>query len=285
MSTEQKVGCRPVRIYLVMKDGPLPRSIKQVLPLIGNETSHVYVDDINNADLVFFLNVRDIEKEYDEKKFYTYIRTSDTDTIPQLPTNCTIIDDLGVISLIETINNVRNELKPIESTTTIIVQEKEIPLRLDALSILVIDDTPKHIASAKSGLAGHKLTVVTGYEEAMKILGESMINMQTCKNTMFDVVLTDLQMPMSSKTLGPDAFKLGQLVHYGIMLMIEAAHRGVQHVAVVTDLNHHADWLSAAFDHFCYPINIDGAKVLMMHAPMKDGAKDWAQALKILMKD
>lgn len=256
---------------------------------MGNESSHVYVENMDEADLVFFLNARDIEKEYNEKKFYAYIRISHEENIPRLPANCIIINDFGLIGLIETINKVREELKPLEIPVAEVVEEV-IPLRPDALRILVIEDTPKHIASAKSGLAGHKLTVATGYEEAMKILGESMIDMQTCKNTMFDVVLTDLQMPMSSKTLGPDAFKLGQLVPYGIMLMIEASHRGVKHVAVVTDLNHHADWLSAAFDHFRYPINIDGAKVMMMHAPMKkDGAdewvKDWAVALNVLMKD
>ena len=110
--------------------------------------------------------------------------------------------------------------------------------------------------------------------------------MQILGSEKFDIVLTDLQMPMSSRTLGPSAFKLGQLVPYGILLMVEAAHQGAKHVAVVTDLNHHADWVSAAFDHFSYPVQIEGAKVLMMHAPMdSDGSKDWAAALARLMKD
>jgi CheY-like chemotaxis protein len=275
MSDEQKVGYRPVRIHLAIKDGPLPRAIKQVLPILGNESSHVYVENMDEADLVIFTEMRDVERGYNKEKSYAYLQIPGTERSPRLSENCQKIDALNIMAgLLNAITEARKGLKPLETPVAEVVEEV-IPLRPDALSILVIDDTPKHIVSAKSGLAGHKLTVATGYEEAMEILGKEK----------FDVVLTDLQMPMSSRTLGPDAFKLGQLVPYGIMLMIEASHKGVKHVAVVTDLNHHADWLSAAFDRFRYPINIDGAKVLMMHAPMKDDAKDWAQALKILMKD
>lgn len=80
-------------------------------------------------------------------------------------------------------------------------------------------------------------------------------------------------------------FKLGELVPYGMLLMVEAAHQGATQVAVVTDLSHHNDPFSAAFDYFSgFSVKIDNAKVVMMHAPMKDGTKDWAQALAQLLK-
>jgi hypothetical protein len=54
---------------------------------------------------------------------------------------------------------------------------------------------------------------------------------------------------------------------------------------VVTDSNHHHDPFSAAFDRLGYPITIDNARCLMMHAELlESGAKDWAAALDRLMK-
>jgi len=255
-----------------MKDGAVSRSIKGVLPMVGNEESHVYVKTFDEADLVIFTEVRDIERGYSKEKAYAYLQTSKRDT-PHLPENCRTVG-CSLLELVYLIADVRKTLKPPEAPKTELVIP-EVPLRLDAPRILVIEDTPKHQASARAGLAGHKLTIATGYEEAMKILA----------NEKFDIVLTDLLMPMSSQTLGPDAFKLGELVPYGLLLKDEAAHQGATHVAVVTDLNHHTHWVAAAFDHFRYLVRIDGAKVLMMHAPMNaDGTKDWAQALADLME-
>jgi len=62
--------------------------------------------------------------------------------------------------------------------------------------------------------------------------------------------------------------------------MIEAARQGAKQVAVVTDLNHHTDPFSAAFDHFSrFPIQIEDAKVLMLHARITGEGKDWSNAL------
>lgn len=273
---KMQTGCRPVRIYLAMEDGALPRAITQVFGLVGEINSQSLVDNHADADLVLAHSIRNIEDGYDVEKTYGLIGFLRTDVPKWLPDN---IHTIGLAStLVELANLIQRvwlTLKPLEAKVTEPITP-EVPLLPDALRILVIEDTHKHRVSARAGLAGHKLTVVTGYVEAMKILS----------NEKFEVVLTDLQMPMSSRTLSNEAFKIGQLVPYGIMLMIEAAHRGAKHVAVVTDLNHHADWMSAAFDHFRYPIQIDGAKAKMMHSPMNgDGTKDWASALDRLMKD
>jgi CheY-like chemotaxis protein len=267
---------RPVRIRLAMEDGPLPRSIKQVLPIVGNETSHVFVETVDEADLVIFTDVREIERGYSQEKSYACLRLSNREERLRLPENCLIIPTVNIlVGLVDVINGIRARLQPLEVPVAKVVEEA-VPLRPDALRILVIDDTATHIVSAKSGLAGQKLTTATGYEEAMKTLGSEK----------FDVVLTDLHLPMSSKTMGSN-FKLGELVPYGVLLMVEAAHRGAKFVAVVTDLNHHADPFSAAFDYYSsFSVKIDGAKTVMMHAPMNaDGTKDWAAALEILMKD
>jgi CheY-like chemotaxis protein len=256
-----------------MKDGPLPRSIKQVLGVVGNEASHTFVESIDEADLVIFTSVRDVERGFTKEKSYVYIPLVGQPK-DRLPDNCAVIGVPSLLAgLVGIIDDVRKKLSPV--VDAVAPADQDVPLRPDALRILVIDDTPQNIASAKSGLAGHRLTTVTGYEDAMEVLG----------NETFDVVLTDLHLPMSSKTLG-SGFVLGQLVSYGILLMVEAARRGARQVAVVTDLSHHADPFSAAFDHFShFPVKIENAKVVMMHAPMKGDVKDWAAALALLVKE
>ncbi len=263
---------RPVRIYLAMKDSPLPKAIQQVLPMVGNEQSHVYVESHKDADLVIFTEVREIERGYSKEKSYVCITVYPESSL-ELPENCTVLRiPTMLVDLIQAIEKVGEKLKPIEEARTTPIAE--VQLRADAKRILVIDDTSKHIESAKIGLAGHKLTTVTGYEDAMDILSKEK----------FDIVLTDLQLPMSSKSLG-ERFKFGELVHYGVLLMIEAARQGARHVAVVTDLSHHDDPFSAAFDHFSrFPVTIDGAKVMMLHARLNaDGSKNWSDALNRLL--
>src|SRR4030042_1476445 len=90
-----------------------------------------------------------------------------------------------------------------------------------------------------------------------------------------------------AKTLSQEAFKLGQLVPYGFLLMCEAAINGAKYIAVVSDLGHHDDHFSAAFDHF-YSIafKIENAKTMMLHAQLTNtGAKDWQNALEKLLKE
>jgi len=280
MSKDQK-GCRPVRINVAMEEtSPLRRAIENVFGIIGDPESHCFVKSIGEADLVIFDELRTIEKDYSDSRTYALLDKFG-DRPKNLPANVTDVLSATnmVVELMNLIVKVWLTLKLLDVPKAEVVMS-EVPLRPDALRILVIEDTPKHQASARISLTGHKLTIATGYEEAMRILG----------NEKFDVVLTDLQMPMSSRTLSSTAFRLGELVPYGIMLMIEAAHQGAKRVAVVTDLNHHTDWVSAAFDHFSYSVKIEGAKVLMMHAPMKqdesgEWVKDWVEALNRLMKD
>ncbi|PCI29332.1 hypothetical protein COB55_02430 [Candidatus Wolfebacteria bacterium] len=265
---------RPVRIQLAMEDGPLPRVIKQVLPIAGNKDSHIYVESTGEADLVIFTDIRAIEEGYDTKKQYAYIDTASKREEPNLPEGCQVISGSTLlVSLINTITATRDSLGLIDEDVP--TCKTDIVLLAGALSILVIEDTPKHIDSARSGLADHKLTFATGYQAAMSIL----------ESEKFDVVLTDLKLPMSSRTLSDQAFKIGELVPYGLLLMIEAAKQGTEFVGVVTDLGHHDDPFSAAFDHFGYMIDMWDSKVLMMHAQITDGAKDWKYALYQLVSN
>lgn len=141
-----------------------------------------------------------------------------------------------------------------------------------AKRVLVVDDTVKHQKSASVLLSDCDLTIATGYTDAMKLLASEK----------FDMVLTDMEMPMADALA---THILGKKVPYGLLIATEAARVGVKQVAVVTDLNHHADPFSAAFDHFAqHDFVINGATVKYMHAPMTnidgESVKDWKSAME-----
>lgn len=254
----------PIRIHVAFPESPLGKVIKQIL---GAPVR--FVETQEEADLVLFTEVRQIEKGFDKKKSYAFLKTQ-PGSHPEMPENVRVIADISLPVICQSISEVAATLAPAPASQEVSAEEPVVELLPNALRILVIDDTAKHIASAKKGLAGHRLTTATGYQEAMELLGKEK----------FDVVLTDLHLPMSSQTMG-DKFKLGELVPYGILLMIEAARQGAKKVAVVTDLSHHDDPFSAAFDHYSrFPISIESAKVRMLHARVSDEGKDWAEALQ-----
>jgi len=268
-----------VRIYVAMSE-LMSRAIKHTLPTFISKDTYKLVENAEVADLVIFDSVHQIEDVYDPRKTYAFIKTpANWSNTPNLPENCVSVD---VMSLLPGLN-----IAMVEAGTRIlknrlaeplpVADEVSIPIRPDALRVLVIDDTPEHLRSARTGLAGNHVTTAKGYREAMQILS----------NEKFDVVLTDLHMPMSSQTLSEKSFKLGELVPYGILLMVEAARKGTSFVGVVTDLNHHNDPFSAAFDHYSrFHFYIENAKVKMMHAPMNpDGSKNWSIAMMLLTED
>jgi CheY-like chemotaxis protein len=254
----------PIRVHITFAENVLGKTMIQV---IGDPVTFVATPE--EADITLFTNPRDVEASFKPSKLYAYFHIA-TGAAPAMPTNVRCFTGISlpeVYALLAEVSKNLTRVQPEPKTLAV-----EVPLLPGALRILVIDDTPKHIDSAKRGLAGHHLTTATGYQEAMKLLGSEK----------FDVVLTDLHLPMSSQTMG-DMFKLGELVPYGMLLMVEAVRQGARRVGVVTDLSHHDNPFSAAFDHYSqFLIPMGVANVRMMHAKMVDGAKDWADALSRL---
>ncbi len=270
MKTNEAVG-RPVRIFVAMDvNNPIRRAIEKVVRLMKAEYRCV-VEKIDEADLVIFCDTKDIERRYDKDKFYVFIQLAEK--VPVLPEGCFVIPlSEAMLGLMKAVGDVHEELKPIVEVPVI----DSVSVRSDAMRILVIDDTAKNIKSAKVGLAGHILTTVTGYEDALDILEKEK----------FDVVLTDMNLPMSSKNLCKN-FKLGELVPYGTLLMMKAAHQGAKYVGIVSDIaSHPEDPVSATFENYTKIIFcVDSAKVMFIRAKTdSDGYKDWADALLQLMK-
>lgn len=193
------------------------------------------------------------------------------------------------------------------------------------MKILVVEDKQMHRDAALETLAGHDVTVVRGFDEAMKLLqpwttdeatvdrllveagfpeapgrgSERIDAYMTAKKAAyaqarvgfsFDAVLTDMMMPMSRDKLAPGIFRSQEQVAYGFIIALRAAQCGAKFVAMLTDTNHHQGAMSAALDHLsgpsyqgCWPLQIDGAKVVFVHAPfIKEvvGKKDctWCKA-------
>ncbi len=147
------------------------------------------------------------------------------------------------------------------------------------MKVLLVDDNPANRRAGQRQLmaAGHEVVTTCEYVEALRL----------AQTEDFDVALLDLFMPAEALTLGPDARAqhVGVETPVGFPLVLAMAAK-VKYLAVATDTNHHNHPMSAAVDWFGHrAITIDSAKVRIMHAPLKDGVKDWAEVLKRLLAD
>jgi CheY-like chemotaxis protein len=77
----------------------------------------------------------------------------------------------------------------------------------------------------------------------------------------FDAVLTDLMVPASSQNQPPGNMLVGKEMPLGTTIALLALVAGVKMVAVVTDIDHHADPASAAFDCFGSHYNRKGGRI------------------------
>ncbi|MCX6766956.1 MAG: hypothetical protein NT170_04260 [Candidatus Moranbacteria bacterium] len=201
------------------------------------------------------------------------------------------------------------------------------------MKILVIEDKARHRKSAEKTLAGHDVTITESFDEAMRLLAirpdEEKVKLflreagfpephelkdkdqdrRTAYWTAyhraeykflapipFEVVLTDMMMPMSqSRVLRLEFYNPIKQVPYGFIITLKAALLGAKFVAMVTDTNHHAEAMSAALDHIdayygtatgLNPVfTINGARVAFVHAVFCkaegewESCKDWGKIL------
>lgn len=252
-----------VKIYIA-GDTPVIQAMKRVTNLVNVKI----VKTTAEADLIVAENLKNIEPSFSKNKHYAIITVNDIQATPE---NIVVFKPFKLSDYYKFIFEISEKKDNDNVAEEEIAPNMDIPLLPDAKRILVIDDKPENIISAKKLLAGHKLTVAEGYEIAMKILGTKK----------FDIVMTDLYMPMSSHMLSDKFFRIGELVPYGFLLMLEAALRGAKEVAIVTNLDHHNDPFAAAFEHFSkFIFKIENAKVKIIRAKIRNKAKDWQEALK-----
>lgn len=132
--------------------------------------------------------------------------------------------------------------------------------------VLVIDDTKVNQESAKSQLTQLvELTVVGTFHGAMQAL----------KNYDFDVVLTDVMLPVgiTGHSVVRDSM---QLQASGLAIALYATGNNIP-VCIVTDLSHHhSDPMSLSVS---YLENLGGNIRCLRH----ENGKDWRQALELVM--
>lgn len=143
------------------------------------------------------------------------------------------------------------------------------------MRVLLLDDNLRHRRAGTKQLQalGHEVIALCDYGDAR----------QRAMEEKFDVALIDLLMPAEPTTLGTEARKefVGREIAIGFPMVLELSRSGIKKIAVATDTNHHDHPMSAVVDwfHSC-ALEVNGAKVLIMHAPMcADGVKDWGQIL------
>ena len=183
------------------------------------------------------------------------------------------------------------------------------------LEILVVEDSPEHIESAKIAFPGpdFNLTLAKDYFEARKLITpllkcspedgnwdkfwkEYREEFEELKETgqvksKFDVVLTDLLMPTSPTS--DEDYQSG----YGFPIALMAAKYGVPNIAVVTRGNHHQERIIHGLEDISGQSfekalrggfrRIDNSNVLFTCAPVYDHngiwVKDWKKVYDALV--
>jgi CheY-like chemotaxis protein len=131
------------------------------------------------------------------------------------------------------------------------------------MKILVIDDKQENLDLAKQQLKDHEVTMVSSYDEALKLVCNYDSYWGKLVKPDFDAVLTDLLMPAGRSKQGDKGMRfVGQEMPLGIFLAIQAANVGVQFVGLLTDKNHHDHPASAALDQLCRMKINDSALVI-----------------------
>lgn len=164
------------------------------------------------------------------------------------------------------------------------------------MRILIIEDEQKFIDQAKEELSGHELTFATTCVEAEKLLTGNGHWFKEDAEFPFDVVLTDLHLPISyhgtgeTKVIGrntetkeaitvPTTKLYGESIPYGVIFAMAAMRRGVP-VAICSQGGHHNSPMNFTLD-----IAGDSGKVVMIGGCkfLYDEYKKWGESFKKLV--
>ncbi len=245
-----------------------------------------------NADLIVFNDIRDVACIHPDKK-YLYFPTNGSRLPEPVADNIIVLQEHTIEHFLSAVQKAIDELPDGEN---IIVEQPDMlappvltgdsffdnltnpppTLKAGALCILAISSAPQNIASAKTGLAGHRLNTATTYEEARSILATSK----------FDVVLIDLHLTSMSEPQGKVQSGIPVLT-FGTLIMLEAALTGSKEIAGIIASTDTSDTFLAAFRHSSRsPFTIEGSKERLLQAKLlSDGSINWADAMHRLQRD
>ncbi len=169
------------------------------------------------------------------------------------------------------------------------------------LRILVVEDDPDNITSARRTLADHDLTIATTAGEALGLIQDAYKG-----ESFFDVVMTDMNLPhgfdggtvLRSFRDYFDVHATNPIMGMAIAINVLSLSPKPIFVAIVSDGNHHRelgaallDWLTP--NHLQRNFGTALGRIAMIEARNTAGAdeyrpdgtpiKNWGVALKILM--
>lgn len=152
------------------------------------------------------------------------------------------------------------------------------------MKVLVIEDDPVNVESAKRSLTNHELTIATSIQQAFDILAEWRQEWLENRERRFDVVLTDVYMPRGDfkgwgrRVIHYSDYENPDTLPAGLAFAIAAATMGAK-VGICSDRNHHKDWITALLDLAAAGSRIGDQMIQVFFAPVP---KNWGRALFML---
>ncbi len=249
-------------------DGILGKTVNHVLMTLG--VSIRKCDDHSTADVVFIYGHdenRSLIKYYSRDQSFVILSLL-ADKPADLPEN---VEWVHFVNAVVELTKFFSEFQPDHNRLKRCIELEPEVATEDSLHLLIVDDKIKNLKRAVEKLGNkHFLTLTDGYDEALRMI----------KNNSYAAVLSDCQMPVGTEksSLAGDVMNIGETVHNGLFLMFYATSRGSR-FAIVTDANHHKDWVSAIFDDLREPQNVNNQPVLFINYIQKN----WDKALEKLM--
>lgn len=258
------------------KPGPVSRAFLQVFGLVGDTFDEVA--DASQADIILLTGSDDLRTLYNEHQLFCVLHVDRHRAIAgNQPENVCILDTLhlfggkdGIEKLTVAIEKHKVSMANPSVRKSAIVEFPDVATFAKRYSVIVIDDTERNRQIAETVLKDQHAVVVSRLDGAVHAMDHGQ----------FDAVLTDMHMPPDEhyRALNLDRFGIKETVPYGFAVILEATKRGLP-VAVVTDGNHHEDWISAMIDRMPEAV-VNGQKVLFFN----NIGKRWDKALKALLE-
>lgn len=245
------------------------KATKTVLDTLFKGSEEVlltWVETPKEADVIIVACRHNLKKFYCDSATMIYISGC---TKEQPPTDVVVISvHTAMADLVEWLKNFTPKPRP--STMETFKTSFLYISPTGSKTILVVDDKRENLQSAYKQLSqDYHLILAEGYGEAI----------ETLKKQRVDAVLTDCQMPLrslGSTALSGTSHDVTAQGHVGIFLMLWATAQGIP-VAMLTDANHHSDWVVALMETLPKEQTMNGQKILFFNN------KEWDVAIKELL--
>lgn len=258
-----------IRIHVDIEE-PLKGSVIQFLNVFSLDGKYI------EADTADFIIVRTKEKMMSLYNTRQQFIIASNQPVTGLPENAVWFSVSQVVLIASHILSVaKKQSANIEKGALVNTSVVYPPINpsAESLRVLVIDDKEENLVLALEVLNDqHFVTLASGYG-----MGAVLMDAHT-----YDAVLSDCRMPIDTYhgALSVDIIEIGKPEPNGPYLMFKATRKGSR-FAVVTDGNHHQDWVSAIFDDddIRQPQTVNGQPVLLINYL----GKRWDRALDKLM--